>query len=78
MNHCQMQEKYTHCNKGMTDIISKATSKDPKDRYDNCKSFISDLIDLKKENLSLKTGEQNDIKLEKVKTKKGQIRVELK
>jgi len=72
------REIYPLVTKRMTDIISKATSKNPKDRYDNCNSFISDLKDLKKENISLKTGEQNNIKLESLKTQKGQIRVEVK
>jgi len=41
------QEIYPLVSKRMNDIISKATSKDPKDRYDSCDSFIRDLKSLK-------------------------------
>ena len=64
------REIYPLVTKRMTDIISKATSKDPKDRYDNCSSFISDLKDLKKELIMAKK--------ELRQPQKGQIRVEVK
>lgn len=41
------QDIYPLVSKRMNDIISKATSKDPKDRYDSCDSFIRDLLSLK-------------------------------
>jgi len=41
------QEIYPLVSKRMNDIIAKATSKDPKDRYDSCDSFIRDLVSLK-------------------------------
>jgi serine/threonine protein kinase len=41
------QDIYPLVSKRMNDIISKATSKDPKERYDSCDSFIRDLKSLK-------------------------------
>lgn len=40
-------EIYPLVSKKMNDIILKATSKDPKDRYDSCESFIRDLKNAK-------------------------------
>jgi serine/threonine protein kinase len=42
-----IQDVYKHVSIRMNEIVQKATSKLPSDRYDSCKGFIRDLEDLK-------------------------------
>ena len=42
-----IQDVYKHVSLRMNEIVQKATSKDPSDRYDSCQGFLRDLDDLK-------------------------------
>ena len=57
-----IQKIYPYASKKVNDIIKKATNKNPKKRYDSCKSFKRALVELKEILIKKDSKSQKDIK----------------
>ena len=57
-----IQKIYPYASKKVNDIIKKATNKNPKKRYDSCKSFKRALLELKEILIKKDSKSQKDIK----------------
>jgi len=58
-----IQKIYPYASKKVNDIIKKATNKNPKKRYDSCKSFKRALLELKEILIKKDSKSQKDIKI---------------
>ena len=58
-----IQKIYPYASKKVNDIIKKATEKNPKKRYDSCKSFKRALLELKQILLNKESRSEGDIKI---------------